>query len=266
MMIPVVRVCVTNLLFCLAGLLVLQMQRYTRWIEMNWSAGTRSPSLPPQGLVNNRVKDDDGHTWVNSRLPHDLRLVFVGDSVTRYQYLSLAYYLRYGRWWDGPRDGPNNLMNAHSFRHPAHPNDDWNEFFLQSNRLLYPFEACDCRRSPNSSDTVLERRYFHDTERNNTLVYINLNGNETHGSWGYYGRFNADTIFPNFHQWVHVPVGFGRISKSIQAVATSFGEDRMRQGVMLLHLVLPDSLGSILPGAKFWNITWGDWVWEREPP
>lgn len=139
--------------------------------------------------------------------PRNLRLVFIGDSVTRYQYLSLAYFLRHGRWWEIPNDSPNNLFNAHSFRHPAHPSEDWNEFFLQSNRMLHPMEACDCVRSMDG-EIVCERRYFHDQERNNTMVYININGNETHGSWGYYGNFPAKEIFANFDHMVDMPVGF----------------------------------------------------------
>ena len=89
----------------------------------------------------------------------NLRLVFLGDSVTRYQYLSLAYFVRHKRWFD-PNVTVNNLVNAHSFHHPLHPDEDWNEFFLQSNRLLHPLEICDCLRS-RDGNTVLERRYFY---------------------------------------------------------------------------------------------------------
>lgn len=156
--------------------------------------------------------------------PRNLQLVFIGDSITRYQYLSLAYFLRYGRWWDSPHDSPNNLFNAHSFRHPAHPSEDWNEFFLQSNRMLYPMEACDCVRSMDG-EIVCERRYFHDPERNNTMVYINMNGNETHGSWGYYGNFAAQEIFANFEHMVEMPVGF-RLQSELVSKHTSTKESR----------------------------------------
>jgi hypothetical protein len=81
----------------------------------------------------------------------------------RYQYLSLAYFLRWGRWFD--RYYQNHLVDAHSFRHPYHPDQDWNEFFLQSNHLLYPAESCDCQRSSSSQQDhkhvwAIERRYF----------------------------------------------------------------------------------------------------------
>ena len=101
--------------------------------------------------------------------PTGLRLAFVGDSVTRYQFLSLAFFLRWGRWFD-PQVYPNHLVDAHSFHHPQHPDNDWNEFFLQSNRLLAPNEACDCQRSRDSRHWAVERRYFYDPSRNNTLT------------------------------------------------------------------------------------------------
>ena len=149
----------------------------------------------------------------------NLRLVFLGDSVTRYQYLSLAYYIRYGYWYDTSIVAVNNLMNAHSFHHPFHPHEDWNEFFLQSNRILHPMEICDCIRgggnggsSNNNATNILllvERRYFYDHRNNNMLVYINMNGNETSpGGRGYYGRLLPETIFtPNFHNMVGIVSG-----------------------------------------------------------
>jgi hypothetical protein len=148
--------------------------------------------------------------------PRNLRLAFLGDSVTRYQYLSLAYFLRWGRWFD-PDTIKNHLVDAHSFRHPYHPDQDWNEFFLQSNRLLYPAESCDCQRSSSSSSQqeheqawAVERRYFYDPVHNNTLTYINLSGNETHNpnpSGGYAGRLHAPDIFTNFQAYVGLPSG-----------------------------------------------------------
>jgi hypothetical protein len=139
--------------------------------------------------------------------PRNLRLAFLGDSVTRYQYLSLAYFLRWGRWFD-PDTIQNHLVDAHSFRHPYHPDQDWNEFFLQSNRLLYPAESCDCQRSLRKHSWAVERRYFYDPVNNNTLTYINLSGNQTHNpAGGYAGRLHAPDIFTNFKNYVGLPNG-----------------------------------------------------------
>lgn len=128
--------------------------------------------------------------------PSNLSLVFVGDSVTRYQYLSLAHFLKHGRWPD-PRESPT-LVYSHSYHHPRLGELDWAEFYYQTNRLLQPNEICDCQRHVNFK---LERRYFYDVERNNTVVYINLNGNEPTDVKlpGYYfGSYDPAQILSNF--------------------------------------------------------------------
>lgn len=140
--------------------------------------------------------------------PQNLRLVFIGDSVTRYQYLSLAYFLRYGRWFDTSIEY-NNLVNSHSFHHPLHVQEDWNEFFLQSTRMLDPLEICDCLRNFDNT-VVLERRYFYDQTNNNMMVYLNMNGNET-DKRGFYGRLKAESIFgPHFYQTVGLTFGISK--------------------------------------------------------
>lgn len=138
--------------------------------------------------------------------PRNLRLIFIGDSVTRYQYLSLAYFLRYGRWFD-PDIQLNDLVNSHSFHHPFHPFEDWNEFFLQTNRILYPLETCDCTRDQHVS---VERRYFKDTALNNILVYLNINGNETNEGHGHFGRLEGGLVFREFE--AGLPFGVGKIN------------------------------------------------------
>lgn len=160
------------------------------------------PTILPEVSVKHATASDDA-ARLQSNLdlirprPRDLSLIFMGDSLTRYQYLSLAFWLRHGRWWSTDGSLPD-LMNSHSYHHPLHPDEDWNEFFWQSNRLLWPNEACDCRRR---ALVVEERRYYRDDERNNTLVYINLNGNETtEPGRGFYGRF-PNSFLPNFDRY-----------------------------------------------------------------
>ena len=156
----------------------------------------------------------------NSRLeqpprPQHLRLVFLGDSITRYQYLSLAYFLTKGAWYTHEMDRrqPNasqephanyNLMQAHSLHDPKQPLEDWNRFFEYSNRILWPHEICDCERKADHSVAV-ERRYFWDKELDNKLVYINLNGHEGTGSRsGIYGRLDPTLVFEKFDELVEL--------------------------------------------------------------
>lgn len=191
------------------------------WHDLQWNSGNNSGSTvrkrsrkPLIGANYGSSKANYYEVVVKDDRPRDLQIVFIGDSLMRYQYLSLAYFLRYGRWLEpATSEAPDHLVNAHSFHHPLHPHQDWNEFFLRSNRLLYPMEACDCLRSVNVSALEMERRYFYDPERNNRLAYINLFGHETHGSWGVYGRFpipKGGIFTPDFvKRWVRpAPVGF----------------------------------------------------------
>lgn len=166
--------------------------------------------------------------------PRNLRIVFMGDSITRYQYLSLIYFLQYGYWYHYDHHDHDhhphrhNLMNAHSFRHPLHHDNDWNEFFLQSNALFYPNEACDCVRHYNGT-IIIERRYYYHPAYNNQITYIHMNGNQRkhrnimtsptttnispssdnnlhHPYYYYYGRFPAHDVYKNFEKYVGIPL------------------------------------------------------------
>jgi hypothetical protein len=100
----------------------------------------------------------------NSSLPHvsGLRVAFVGDSLTRYMYLSLATYLRRGRWIT-KKDVPN-ILEERQFH-------DWNLFYNYTMNSLQPNEQCDCFRPRRIPDTI-ENRYFADPVQDNVLYYI----------------------------------------------------------------------------------------------
>lgn len=70
---------------------------------------------------------------------------FVGDSTMRYQYMSLAYFLEWGRW-------PDRCTRAHGERHPesvVRRNDfgNWSSFFAATERLYRGHMLCDCQHS-----------------------------------------------------------------------------------------------------------------------
>lgn len=135
--------------------------------------------------------------------PRNARIVLVGDSVTRYQYLSLVYFLRFGSWSDPVvSDHQPTPVYSHSYHHVKHGALDFAEFFYQTNRLLYPNEICDCQRYANFT---LERRYFYDPVRDNKVVFINLNGIEPTDPGNnlvkarYFGGMESpETLFANF--------------------------------------------------------------------
>jgi hypothetical protein len=122
--------------------------------------GSRSP-LP--------VRGNSSHPHLsglrNSSHPHlsGLRVAFVGDSLTRYMYLSLAAYLRFGRWV-GVDDKPN-ILEEKQF-------GDWNYFYNYTNNLFRPYEQCDCHRPRGKTSRSVENRYFHDPVGNNSIYFF----------------------------------------------------------------------------------------------
>ncbi|KAL3927231.1 MAG: hypothetical protein SGARI_005381 [Bacillariaceae sp.] len=79
--------------------------------------------------------------------PTGLRLVFVGDSVDRYQYLSLVYYLRWGFWFsDDPNGEKSGAPPMKSFLFHEKDGGSWNDYFADSAAVLSPYETCDCYR------------------------------------------------------------------------------------------------------------------------
>ena len=107
----------------------------------------------------------------------NLRLAFMGDSVTRYQYLSLVYFLKYGTWIDPLNNGRTNPLWHNNF-------DNWTDFFVQSNSILAPYEQCECHRSNNAKgyawmkEPWFENRFYFDAVKNNSVAFVVKFGNQ----------------------------------------------------------------------------------------
>lgn len=121
--------------------------------------------------------------------PCHISIVFMGDSLTRFMYYSLAYFLRHNEWID-PAAYPN-LVKPADFLGGYELNFDWTPWYNASMAALAPYENCDCYREPGSimrfpgKNWVVENRYFYDPIRNNTVVYFQAFGNaiEIRGHW-----------------------------------------------------------------------------------
>lgn len=97
-------------------------------------------------------------------------IVFIGDSITRYQYLNLAHFLTTGAW-RGP--APHN-ENEHAWA-------SWTHFHEGTTRRLNTgatHEICDCHRVQDETDPsrILERRYFKHWSANASIAYLQLFG------------------------------------------------------------------------------------------
>ena len=86
------------------------------------------------------------------------RIAFVGDSVSRYQYLNLVHFLAWGSWYSSfPR-----FENEQDW-------GSWTDFFVgTSSRLVTPNtrESCDCGR-----EFKVENRAFFDSAHNFTITF-----------------------------------------------------------------------------------------------
>jgi hypothetical protein len=117
----------------------------------------------------------------NSSRIQNLRMAFVGDSLTRYQYLSFVHYLKTGRWIEN-EDVPNVIHGTGGMK--------WTQFFLYMQKLLNGTENCDCHRPDGNYRAVkrlhviCENRYYRHIERNNYISLIaKFGAAEAHGHW-----------------------------------------------------------------------------------
>lgn len=110
-----------------------------------------------------------------------LSIALIGDSVTRYQYLSLVTYAHGGSYVrDDTRPNP---MMEKTFR-------SWKEFYEYTNKQLQPQELCDCNR-PQKWDlgSVYENRYYFDEEARVSITYI-----QAFGDGNIHGHFEAESV------------------------------------------------------------------------
>ena len=103
--------------------------------------------------------------------PHGLHIAFLGDSITRYQSLSLSHYLHTGYWLD---DDSQLLTDKKTGK-------TWMQFF--QSHVDYFGAAhfqCDCFRNEWRKEvyikTVTENRYHYDPCRDNVIYTMNRFG------------------------------------------------------------------------------------------
>jgi hypothetical protein len=139
----------------------------------------------------------------------DKRIVMVGDSMMRYQYLALVYWLENGTQppagFHGVVDGmlPGNksgtespaswdkesICNEYSWkelRGDQFYGRGWNHFYAGTSRLLNGHEHCDCWRQDHLHS--VENRYYRLPEDNISVSYFSWAGQNspssmTHGHW-----------------------------------------------------------------------------------
>jgi hypothetical protein len=120
-------------------------------------------------------EQDDGKFKYENGTIRNLRLAFIGDSVTRHQYISLVCYLHTGRWIENTDNpSPLNEIGFGSFQ---------NFFSFSSDTVLGSTESCDCFRAmPFSPWHVFENRYYAEND-NYISIFLKLGEIPSQGHW-----------------------------------------------------------------------------------
>jgi hypothetical protein len=113
----------------------------------------------------------------------DQHILMVGDSLLRYQYVSLVHLLSKGEFPD-KLDPDGKILQERMF-------PSWAEFFTSTNELfnntVSGSEICDCHRDQvlRSFAEITENRYFRDRKNNFSITYIQYFGDTfpLHGNY-----------------------------------------------------------------------------------
>lgn len=135
--------------------------------------------------------------------PKHLRLAFIGDSLARYQYLSLVHFLKFGHFPD-PHEQPSFVYRIDKLK--------YNEFFSYTNSKLAPYEQCDCYRDEMGSSQ--ENRYFYDNRTDNLVVHLTKFGE---------GRVRisvppSEVDFRNHTAYTHLPTNYTKAKSWAKAI------------------------------------------------
>lgn len=97
-------------------------------------------------------------------------IVIIGDSISRYQYLNLVYFIEYSAWPpEVGGEGKYNLPASVCNEKESGWNNSFNTFFKGSNEKLLGHETCDCFRSPG---WVIENRQYYNPDLDTTVLFL----------------------------------------------------------------------------------------------
>ena len=134
-----------------------------------------SPSLAVENLANRHI-------------------IMVGDSLMRYQYLSLIYAVKFGVKLND--SDSKNFVREKTW-------SSWPEFYMTTNKILRPEEFCDCWKSEHFDYAqLIENRFFEDKEKHIKVDFMFFNGAFLQGHW----NSSADSDMLRMPLSEHIPV------------------------------------------------------------
>ena len=103
-------------------------------------------------------------------------LFMIGDSLMRYQYLTLVHSLKFEKTLVD-NGGRNSFIGEGSY-------NNWTLFYDTTNKLLKPYEHCDCyREDPFNPSRQFENRYYYDEKKKIRITFLIFFGRFIHGHW-----------------------------------------------------------------------------------
>ena len=123
-------------------------------------------------------------------------IIMVGDSLMRYQYLSLVYAIKFGV----------RLVDSYSQNFVREKTwSNWPEFYAMTNKMLRPEEFCDCWKSEHFDySQLIENRFFEDKEKGIKIDFMFFNGAFLQGHW----NSTADSDMLRMPLSEHIPVSW----------------------------------------------------------
>lgn len=186
-------------------------------------------------------------------LPRGQHLVFMGDSLTRYQYLSLVYGLRRGKPLDAPDIGCDALQRYEGTRNPLLERTwpSWQEFYDGGSDGLAPYEVCDCFRADKQK--IFENRYFWIPACDVAVTYIEVF--DTQRVWGH--------LAPRGLTWPKVAFdeSFRRVRLAGSLASRLERNDWSLSWIQAVDTIVP-RLPPTLPTVLVFNMGW----WHRFGP
>ena len=139
------------------------------------------PTPPPLAANSSISMYDQNFTFHSAQ---SISIIFMGDSFSRFQYLSLANYLRTnGTQWIDSKLHKENPIIKRSFR-------TMTELYLKTNSLLSPYETCDCLELGHYH----ENRFYWDPVQHNNIAFIKKLGSQN-AMWSW----NASQVHDRTH-------------------------------------------------------------------
>ncbi len=121
------------------------------------------------------------------RLLHGQHLIIMGDSLSRFLYVSLIYALKYNRF-NSDTTVPNLVKQVEW--------GSWYNYYLNSSKVLEP-ELCDCYRGPEDN---YENRYSYDHTNNFNISFFQdwARGGSIKGHWLKHGDNDTSRMPYNY--------------------------------------------------------------------